>query len=298
MMHKFPKSTAEFENWFSSEEACRQYLFGLRWPHGFRCPRCQHGKYWNTKRGLYACSGCNFQVSVTAGTIFHGRRKPLRLWFRAIWYITSPYYGANAIEVQRILGFGSYHTAWEWLHKLRRTMGSFEKERLFGVVEVEKFYISDQKGGTSEEALVVIAAEYNERLYKKGICRFRVEHINDASAQSIIGFIKKNVEADSIVHTAPWSGYNDIQNEGYLHKPIPIDKKTGESPLPLSYSVISSLKKWLQETYKGAVRPSHLNFYLDEYTFKFSRIQYVVNHRRLFNIFMELSTVADPLNRN
>jgi transposase-like protein len=263
MMHKFPNSPTELENWFSSEEACRQYLFSLRWPHGFRCPRCQNDKAWNTKRGLFSCSGCNFQVSVTAGTIFHGSRKPLRLWFRAIWYITSPYYVANAIELQRILGFGSYHTAWEWLHKLRRIMGSFEKERLSGVVEVEKFYIGDQEDGTSEEALVIIVAEHNERLFQNRNCRFRVERVNDASAQNIIGFIKKNVEAGSTVRTDTWSGYNDIQNEGYRHKTVTIDKTTGESPLPLAHSVIPELKKYLHETYHGAVRPSHLNFYLD-----------------------------------
>jgi transposase-like protein len=299
MMHKFPNSPDKLENWFSSEEACRQHLFDIRWPQGFRCPSCQHDKAWKTKRGLYSCSNskCNSQTSVTTGTIFHRSRKPLQLWFRAIWYVTSPYYGANALELQRILGFGSYRTAWEWLHKLRRTMGSLQKDRLSGVVEVYKAHIGNQKGGTSKEALVVIAAEYNERLYQKGICYFRLERVSDASAQNIIGFIKKNIKAGSTVRTDTWSGYNNIQNEGYHHKAIPIDKTTGESPLPLTHSVISKLKKWLQDTYKGAVGPSHLDFYLDEYTFKFSRPWYVVNHTCLFNTFMEQAVAVDPLHR-
>ena len=113
----------ELEQRFSSDEACRQYLFDLRWPSGFSCPRCGHHEAWHMSRHLYLCASCRFQVSVTAGTIFQDTRKPLTLWFRAIWGVTSQKLGMSALGLKRELGLGSYRTAWTWLHKLRRVMG-------------------------------------------------------------------------------------------------------------------------------------------------------------------------------
>jgi len=202
-MTEFPKTLAEFESWFPSEEACRQYLFDLRWPQGFSCPRCQHNKAWMTKRGLFSCSKCNFQVSVTAGTIFHGSRKPLRLWFRAIWHITSQYYGANALELQRILGFGSYHTAWEWLHKLRHAMVPLVQPPLFGLVEVDKIYFGKQefvKSGRVYSKKVLVAIAVKKRTYDKHIISFRLGCVTDASEISLtrFGSLHKKVHKNSL----------------------------------------------------------------------------------------------------
>src|SRR4030067_2489467 len=139
-MEDYPRTLIEFEQRFTSEEACRQYLFQLRWPDGFRCPRCQHEKYWSTDRVLYHCASCGSQASVTAGTIFQDSRKPLWLWFRAIWYVTNQKNGVSALGLQRILGFGSYRTAWTWMHKLRRAMVRPGRDRLTGEGEVEETF--------------------------------------------------------------------------------------------------------------------------------------------------------------
>ena len=140
-MEDYPETIAEFESKFSSEEACRDYLFRLRWPQGFICPRCQATKAWPTKRNLLVCGACGYQVSMTAGTIFQDTRKPLGLWFRAIWFVTNQKTGASALGLQRLLGLGSYHTAWTWLHKLRRAMVRPGRDRLSGLVEVDETYI-------------------------------------------------------------------------------------------------------------------------------------------------------------
>ena len=121
-MEDYPKTLLEFEERFRTEEACVEYLFHLRWPEGFQCPRCGHGKAWPMRRDLYRCVRCRFETSVTAGTIFQDTKKPLRLWFRAIWHLTSQKYGANALGLQRVLDLGCYQTAWTWLHKLRCAM--------------------------------------------------------------------------------------------------------------------------------------------------------------------------------
>jgi len=137
----------EFEKNFNTEEACRKYLFNLRWPDGFRCPRCGNKKAWPLKEALYQCAKCNSKISVTAGTIFHRTHKPLTLWFRAIWWLTGQKNGASAVTIQKIMGLGSYRTAWAWLQKLRRAMITPARDNLSGVVEVDETYVGGGKPG-------------------------------------------------------------------------------------------------------------------------------------------------------
>ena len=163
-MEEYPESLTEFESLFGTEERCREYLLRLRWPDGFACPRCQGGRYWTTKRNLLVCSACEYQVSVLAGTIFQGTHKPLSIWFRAMWYVTAQKTGASALGLQRILGLGSYRTAWAWLHKLRRAMVRPGRDRLSGRVEVDETYLGGKEEGRSgrelgKKVVVVVAAQ-------------------------------------------------------------------------------------------------------------------------------------------
>jgi hypothetical protein len=144
----YPRTLAELERRFSTEEACRSYLASLRWPKGFICPQCGDPKGWPMARGLWLCAGCRRQVSVTSGAIFQDTRLPLVTWFRAMWYLTSQKNGTSALGLQRVLGLGSYQTAWSWLHKLRRAMVRPERDRLGGVVEVDESYVGGEKDGT------------------------------------------------------------------------------------------------------------------------------------------------------
>ena len=135
-MEDYPATVAEFEARFKTEKACRDYLIKLRWPDGFVCPSCAARKGWTTSRNLKVCRRCQHQVSLTAGTVFQDTRKPLKLWFRGIWCVTSQKYGASAQVLQQTLGLGSYTTAWTWLHKLRRAMIRPNGDQLSGLVEV------------------------------------------------------------------------------------------------------------------------------------------------------------------
>jgi len=193
MEEDYPQTLVEFEELFSSEAACIEYLINMRWPEGFRCPRCAAGAPWRTARGQFHCSQCGIQTSVTAGTIFHRTRKPLSLWFRTMWHITGQKYGANALGIQRVLNFGSYHTAWQWLHKLRRAMVRPGRDRLSGVVEVDETYVGGKKPGkrgrgAEGKALVGIAVEDKG---EEGIGRIRLLHLEDASSGSITSLLTK-----------------------------------------------------------------------------------------------------------
>lgn len=197
-MEDYPKTITELEQRFSTQEACRRYLFDLRWPEGFCCPRCGCSAAWNMSRDLYLCGHCRCQVSVTAGTIFQDTRKPLTLWFRAMWYVTSQKQGMSALGLKRVLGLGSYETAWAWLHKLRRAMVRPGRDRLSGTVEVDEIYIGGVKKGkrgrgADGKALVLIAAQQDGRR----IGRIRLRRLNDASSDSLIPAIRACVSLEA-----------------------------------------------------------------------------------------------------
>ena len=143
----YPRTQLEFEDRFRTEADCRAYLVALRWPQGFVCPDCKGHAVWRTTRDRVECVACHAQRSLTAGTIFHKTHKPLRLWFRAMWWLMSQKYGANAMGLQRVLGLGSYRTAWTWLHKLPRAMVRPERDRLSGTVEVDETFVGGVEAG-------------------------------------------------------------------------------------------------------------------------------------------------------
>ena len=133
-MEDYPRSLSEFEACFATEQACRDYLFRLRWPQGFCCPRCGSGKSWPLRAVLLQCADCGYQISVTAGTIFQDTRTSLKVWFQAMWWVTTQKNGASALGLQRVLGLKQYQTAWTWLHKLRRAMVRPGRDLLAGRV--------------------------------------------------------------------------------------------------------------------------------------------------------------------
>jgi hypothetical protein len=199
-MDDYPRTVADFEARFATEDACRVYLSRLRWPDGFRC-RCGEAKAWWTARGLWQCAACGAQTSVTAGTVFQDTRKPLRLWFHAMWWVTGQKTGASALGLQRLLGLGSYETAWTWLHKLRRAMVRPGRDRLSGRVEVDESFVGGVGGAqgrsTATKALIAIAAEE----VGHGIGRIRLRRIPDGSAASLHTFVHDTIEPGSLVHT-------------------------------------------------------------------------------------------------
>jgi transposase-like protein/ribosomal protein L37AE/L43A len=274
-MEDFPKTLAEFEARFSTEQACRDYLIALRWPEGFCCPKCRGTAFWKSQRGLLVCSACQFQASPTAGTIFQDTRKPLMTWFRAMWYVTAMKTGASALGVQRVLGLGSYETAWTWLHKLRRAMVRPGRDRLTGRVEVDETYWgASETGGVSgrkieKKVLIAVAAQEDGR----GIGRIRLGRVNNAGPSALGAFIQATIEPGSTVHTDGWHGYRHLPRKGYVHEVSVLaeHKEPASELLPRVHRVVALLKTWLQGTHQGAVSHTHLDYYLDEFTFRFNR---------------------------
>lgn len=269
MAKEFPGTLLEFERWFRTEESCRDYLERIRWPEGFVCPRCKTSKAWRAKQGIFHCQGCRTNIYLTAGTVFHRSKVPLRLWFRAIWWVTNQKMGINAMGLQRLLGLPSYQTAWTMLHKLRRGMVRPGREVLSGEVEVDETLVGGFRPGKHERKarnIVIIAAEIREG----GTGRIRIARLPDDLGPTIVDFVKKNVAVGSrIVSDGAWA-YRWLTDHGYGHRRLP---RAGSVELPRVHRVAALLKRWLLGTFQGRTSPRQLEHYLEEFAFRFNRRQ-------------------------
>jgi len=277
----YPTTWVQFLDWFHSEQACRDYLEKLRWADGLICPKCgASSEVERISRGRLICPACRHQTTVTAGTIFDKTRTELRVWFAAIWYITNQKHGVSALELQRVLGLGSYETAWTMLHRLRRAMVRPGRELLHGEVEVDETYLAltDRKAPVSAvgrkssttKALVVIVVEM---LQPKGFGRIRIQQISNGDHEHLLPFIKESVRAGAVIHSDGSAAYRKLDDAGYRHRRtvhLGSDAPTHES-MPGVHRVAALLQRWMMGTHHGAVQPSQLDYYLDEFVFRFNR---------------------------
>jgi transposase-like protein len=276
----YPGTWQAFEQWFPDDESCREFLARLRWGEKFTCPSCEGHDAWRTARGLWMCRHCGRQTSVTAGTIFHRSRYPLRTWFAAMWFVCAQKNGVSALGVKRVLGLGSYRTAWTWMHKLRRAMVRPDRDRLGGpdvAVEIDQTFVGGRTQGTRgpryvNKSEVVIAVE---RLYPKGLGRARLRQIDMSNRKDeILDFVRDNVATGSIVYTDGDPSYQRATRILHLrHEPIVMtgSPHPAHQLLPAVHRVASLLKRWLAGTLHNGQSDDQLDYYLDEFTFRFNR---------------------------
>lgn len=295
--HPYPRTFEEVLEWFPTEEDCIAYLEWIRWPDGFVCPRCEARKAWRTERGLWHCQGCGRQSSPTAGTVFEDSRKPLRFWFHVMWLMMAQKTGMSAKNLCDTYGFGSYQTAWAWLRKLRSVMVRRGRDRLNGRVEVDEAYVGGQKEGTrgrgAEGKTLVLVAVEGDIKAKLGRVRFRCVEVIDR--ETVETFVCDSVDPGATVVTDGFSVYDRLSAKGYDHRPhvVSTGGELARQQLDHVHLVISLLKRWLGATHQGAVTPSHLQAYLDEFAFRFNRRR--SQHRgNLFYRLMQQAVTTRP----
>jgi transposase-like protein len=275
-----PEDMPSFLAQFGTDEQCREYLFKARWPGGFRCAVCGHGDAYALKTKIvYECVACRKQHSLLAGTIFEQTKTGLAKWFLAIYLVTSSKGGIAATELQRQLGFGSYGTAWTWLHKLRKAMIRPDRQPLAERVEADETYVGGPRPGkrgrgAAGKALVGGAVEAGRgKARGRRLGRLRLGLLADASAESLDAFLAAHVAKPATVATDGWRGYLGLPAAGYDHEPVSSSASRGDAALRLPgiHLVFSLVKRWLLGTHHGAVGEKHLPAYLDEYVFRFNR---------------------------
>jgi transposase-like protein len=219
------------------------------------------------------CAECGLKTSATAGTIFHRSHRPLSTWFAAVWFVTAQKNGVSAKGLQEALGFGSYETAWAWLHKLRRAMVRPERELLDGVVELDQSFLGGQskgkKGGSGDKAPVTIAVE---RTLRGRLGRVRLELAEAPGTLDMIDFACQVVATGATIHTDGARMFTRLAEHGYVHHATPGYKADDlDAVMPGPHLVSSLLKRWTAGTLHYRLSRSHMPYYLDEFTFRFNR---------------------------
>jgi len=262
----------EYQQQFSTEEDCFEYLVKLRWPNGFVCPRCGGTAYYMIyKHKRFQCKQCRHQTSVTAGTVFHKSHQPLRILFMAVYLIATSKKGLSAMELRRKLGINGYKTAWLLMQKIRTAMASSGKFLLTRMVEVDETYIGGHREGpcgrgAKDKTLVAIAVETNGST----MGRAYLKTINSLTMTELEQFVKDHVARATKVSTDGHKSYGSLNND-YMHIPVKNSNACSKSDvLPKVHIVVANLKMWLRGTY-NCLPAKHLQRYLDEFVFRFNR---------------------------
>jgi len=298
----YPRSVGEFQAWFGTDGDCLDYLEWLRWPGGFTCPSCGYAGGWQLGDGRYECAGCHGRTSVTAGTIFDRTRTPLTVWFHrmlAVRHGQGRDLGAEpaAVPGDRLVPDGVGDAGPPAVGA-----GAPGRDLLAGRVEVDETYIGGEEPGLrggrarGKKVLTGIAVEVKE---PKGIGRCRMALLADASSASLHPFVTGHVEPGATVITDAWMGYYGLAGLGYVHqrRSQRAARARGDDPgelLPAVHRVASLAKRWLLSTHQGSVEEAHLQSYLDEFVFRFSRRR-SASRGLVFYRLLELAAGHDPV---
>lgn len=296
-MAAFPRSLIEFQKRFPDEAACAAYLREARWPEGFVCPSCGGVRGWalSGKAWTHECAACHRQTSVTAGTVLHGSKLPLTVWFWAAYLMATHSNGISALQVQQQLGLGSYRTAWMLCAKLRRAMVAPGRNPLAGLVEVDETDLPCRSrndppsggGGRSHQGKILVAGAVE--VQENGPGRIRLAVIRDFSAASLHRFLRAAVAPGATAKTDGWSGYPGAP--GVSHDPHVIGPIAAHIVLPWVHRVFSNLKTWALGVYHG-LRRKHIQTYLDAFVFRFNRRR---TRHAAFRTLLGIGVVTKPV---
>lgn len=318
----YPKDYADFLAWFPDDAACLDYLDWLRWPDGFSCPECSGTAGWRLNDGRWWCKACRRRISATAGTIFHRTKTPLAVWFAAAWHMTAAKNGISAKMLHRLMGFGSYETAWAMLHRFRGAIGQATRTRLSGDVLLDEATIVGARSGKCEGGAhgavrVAVAleqvrprgpgqSEKNRRrlgdnlglepVQPRRLGRCRLQVLANVEADTLRSFLLANVEPGANILTGGLASYRVAAGHDYVHRNrfLGASGSDADGTLPEAQRVASLVKRWLHVTHQGSFSADHMQAYLDEFSFRF-------NQRRsrsagmLFYRLLEQSVAMHPL---
>lgn len=282
------KGLVAFLDRYRDEAACIAAVAKLRWPEGFACGGCDGRRAYQlaARPRVFECAGCGRQESVTAGTIFHRTRTPLRTWFIAAWLMAQDKRGVSALFLSRELDL-RYETAWLMAQKLRHALSESADRRLAGLVEVDETYYGgrgkpESRGrslANPNKSLLALAVEKvpaGERQgdglkasgFVAGAARLAV--LPAASAEQLGDFVRAAVAPGARLITDAFAGYAGLADD-YRHHPIVQDGgKNADTVLPIVHVLFSNFKTWLNGTFHG-VSAKHLPRYAREWTYRFNR---------------------------
>lgn len=265
-MEKKIDKLQNFDEIFGMEKQCLEYLFRLRWPDGYRCPRCQHDKNWPIGEKKYKCRKCGYQTTVTAGTFFQDSHLPMTLWFKAIWYVCSQTGCTNALDLQKELGLGSYRTAWNMLLKIRKLMAGNVPIKFGGKVAVEEYRI--YRTTWKNNSKVYLAAEIRADGKVGNIC---MDIACNCSHENFCTFLNEHIETNSIVISPYYISFWDSILRKYKFKKMHTTKDGEQLCMPITHSIVKWLKnRGLLDNQPIRSSREHVQSCLTECCYKFN----------------------------
>ena len=266
----------QFQKMFSTNRKCWKYLVKRRWPNGYQCPRCLHNiHYFHPQRGLFECKKCRYQVSVTANTIFHKTRTPLKKWFWAIYLVAQNKNGISTLQLQKFLEIKTYKTVWTMVHKIRKAMACRDTGyQLSGLIELDDSYFGGKKHkgkpgrGSENKKPVVVAVEVPDNKRPR---YGSLQEIPSLESKHIKSLLKNKVKELSVLKTDAYKSFLFIPSIGYFHHPKKMDHTEKiEKHLPWVHTMVGNVKNAIRSTFHG-VSAKHLHRYLDEFNYRFNR---------------------------
>jgi transposase-like protein len=278
---------------FDSDDRCRELLERLRWPVGPECPRCHTRELARLSAKLLYCKDCDYQFTVTAGTIFHDSHLPLLKWFVAAHLICESRKGMSANQIKRMLGV-SYKTAWYLCHRIRRAMAAVERPLLDGTVEMDETYIGGKQKGRSQPGFGDSTKQIVVGIRQRGGA-VRFFHAEDAKSGTLARYIQENISEDvDVVITDEYRPYRkavgNVKHETVNHKAKEYVRFGTDIHTNTVESAFSLLKRGIMGTWHR-ISAKHLQAYLDEMSFRFDR-------RKRSDLFLDTlrhMVTADPL---
>lgn len=260
------KDLYDFEERFGTEKQCLDYLYSLRWPDGYRCPRCYHNEAWQIKEWKYKCRKCGYQATVTAGTLFQGSHLPIALWFKAIWYVCSQTGGANALDLQKQLNIGSYRTAWTMLLKIRRLMADNSPMKLGGRVSVSAYTVHRTRH--AKHIQLFIGAELLPNGEIGNIC---IDFTNSAAVEDLLAFCRKHIKKESKVVSTHFPANLRYHDKSFIYEEMQSKTYDYRVLLPPIFEIVKYLENHqLLRTQQLSSSREHMKSYLDECCYKFN----------------------------
>lgn len=243
---------------FSSEQECVVYLFRKRWPWGFKCPFCKTVQQEIAPAYTVVCRYCRKQTSITAQTLMHGSKKSLIAWMRVAWQFCSKNEGISARELQKSMGLSCYQTAWSWLQKIRYGAALAESEPCRDIVYFDLVSLPVMTS-SSEAAEICMAMELSNATH----ARVRLVALNSSSTAAITTIVNNLIDKNATLL---------IRDRQYLSQDCRIATDLWGQPtkeqLERSRLLLAKTAFWINTVYRGAIAPSHLQGYLDEFCFR------------------------------
>lgn len=269
----------EFQKRFNTEEVCREHLYQMRWPEGFVCPKCgtKDEPFQVTSRNRYQCKRCNYQASVTAGTVMDKTRVPLLKWFWAMFLMSHDKRGCSAALVGRELGL-PYATAWLLCHKIRSAMGERDTQYILdGYVEVDDAFFGGageggKRGRGTDKSVVLVGLSLDEKRRPKFA---KMQVAPDVKGETLKGFAKQNFAPGAFLTSDGFKSYKSLSSD-FQHTGEPQTPENTEH-LKWLHVIISNAKAFILGTYHG-LDSLHLQAYLNEFCYRFNRRKFLLQH--------------------